>query len=311
MRVWTLVPSGPVCLVRSGCLSISSATRRASSRLPTGLTPPSPPFSLPAGSPLPSSSPWPRPPAWTWALTTTHPPPESWSNALSASSGVRTTTCLGTFAPAAASRSLAWYSWIFMGHPGGCGGRDAACYSGPVDRWEGARDDGERSGFGRRGEGREESPPVATGGLWTGGLRGRHHGTAHRPVVVPRHHPHLRRLALRRPAGLPHPPPPRARRGGLQEPAAPGQVCRQGGPQPEVVEAAAGGAGPGVAQDRWRGGPGPAAGTRRDAPVYQHERAARPLPRQDPAAAPPEVDRAGQEARLARRPRLRLGGGDV
>src|SRR5262249_59342359 len=59
--------------------------------------------------------PLPRPPAWIWALSTTGPP--SRSKAAWASAGVEATTPRGTAAPAAASNSFAWYSWIFIVAP--------------------------------------------------------------------------------------------------------------------------------------------------------------------------------------------------
>ena len=107
MRVRTGCPSGPVWSVFSGYFSMVSATALAFSLLPQYFTPPS-------RSAWPTSCPAPRPPAWICAFTMTPPPLLSWSNAAAASSAVLQTMCLGTFAPAAASNSLAWYSWTFI-----------------------------------------------------------------------------------------------------------------------------------------------------------------------------------------------------
>ena len=77
----TFCPSSPVCLVTSGYLNMTSATSATSSRLVMNLTPPK-------SLPLSLKRPLPRPPAWTWALSTTGLPP-SWSNAGHRLGGVR------------------------------------------------------------------------------------------------------------------------------------------------------------------------------------------------------------------------------
>src|SRR5262249_4206208 len=102
----TFWPASPVCLVTRGCLNMTSATEATSSRDLMNLTPPK-------SLPLSLKRPLPRPPAWTWALRTTGPPP-SWSNARCASAGVDATMPRGMAAPAPASTSFAWYSWIFI-----------------------------------------------------------------------------------------------------------------------------------------------------------------------------------------------------
>ncbi len=54
----------------------------------------------------------PRPPAWTWAFTTTRPPRRS--AMARASSGVAATSPRGTGTPNSRRSAFAWYSWIFM-----------------------------------------------------------------------------------------------------------------------------------------------------------------------------------------------------
>src|SRR5882762_9172162 len=54
---------------------------------------------------------FPRPPACTWAFTTTRPPRRCAT--ARASAGVRATSPLGTGTPNSRSSALAWYSWIF------------------------------------------------------------------------------------------------------------------------------------------------------------------------------------------------------
>src|SRR5204863_1051858 len=93
----TLMPSGGVCGVLSIMPRICLAAVSAASGPSATLMPP----------------PLPRPPACTWALTTTLPP-SRWaiSRALA---GVSAWSPSGTGTPNSRSSSLAWYSWIFMG----------------------------------------------------------------------------------------------------------------------------------------------------------------------------------------------------
>src|SRR5262245_920596 len=67
----------------------------------------------PRSAPESLKRPLPRPPAWTWALSTTGLPPNR-SKAAAASAGEAATMPRGIGAPAAASSSFAWNSWIFM-----------------------------------------------------------------------------------------------------------------------------------------------------------------------------------------------------
>src|SRR5262249_31458953 len=53
---------------------------------------------------------FPRPPAWTWALTTTLPP--SRAATARAAAGESATSPRGTGTPNSFRRALAWYSWI-------------------------------------------------------------------------------------------------------------------------------------------------------------------------------------------------------
>jgi hypothetical protein len=62
-------------------------------------------------SPCETSRPFPRPPAWICAFTTTLPP--SSSAICRASAGVDATRPRGTATPCFANSALAWYSWIF------------------------------------------------------------------------------------------------------------------------------------------------------------------------------------------------------
>src|SRR5512144_805377 len=69
--------------------------------------------SAPAGSAASFTPPaLPRPPACTWALTTTRPP--SRSAIARAWTGVSATSPLGTGTPNSFRMALPWYSWIFM-----------------------------------------------------------------------------------------------------------------------------------------------------------------------------------------------------
>src|SRR6185436_3681726 len=63
--------------------------------------------------------PFPRPPAWIWAFTTTTPFPPAISSraAATASSAEVTSLPRGTATPNPRRISLAWYSWIFMAAP--------------------------------------------------------------------------------------------------------------------------------------------------------------------------------------------------
>src|SRR6476620_797446 len=58
--------------------------------------------------------PFPRPPAWICALTTTVPPPRRLAIS-AASAGVKATSPRGTGTPWRPRMDLAWYSWIFTG----------------------------------------------------------------------------------------------------------------------------------------------------------------------------------------------------
>src|SRR6266545_7313196 len=70
--------------------------------------------SAPAGSSASLTPPaLPRPPACTWALTTTLPP--SLDAIALACAGVSATSPFGTGTPNSRRMALAWYSWIFMG----------------------------------------------------------------------------------------------------------------------------------------------------------------------------------------------------
>src|SRR5262249_30984076 len=69
--------------------------------------------SAPAGSSARFPPPaLPRPPAWTWAFTTTRPPMR-WAMAR-ASAAVPATSPRGTGTPNSRRIAFAWYSWIFM-----------------------------------------------------------------------------------------------------------------------------------------------------------------------------------------------------
>src|SRR5262245_21090106 len=91
----TRMPSGGVCGVVSRIPRIWAAAAPAAAASAATLMPPA----------------LPRPPAWTWALTTTRPPSRC---AISrARAGVSATSPSGTGTPNSRRRSLAWYSWIF------------------------------------------------------------------------------------------------------------------------------------------------------------------------------------------------------
>ena len=79
---------------------MESATVFTSSLLLASLTPP----------------PLPRPPAWTWALTTTGKPNSS--AILATSSEVSASLPRGVGTSYFLNNSFAWYSWIFMGQWG-------------------------------------------------------------------------------------------------------------------------------------------------------------------------------------------------
>src|ERR1700730_10219304 len=92
----TLMPSGGVC----GVLSIMPRICLAAASAPTAS---SASFTPPA---------LPRPPACTWALTTTLPP-RRWAIAR-AWAGVSATSPPGTGTPNSLRMALPWYSWIFI-----------------------------------------------------------------------------------------------------------------------------------------------------------------------------------------------------
>ncbi len=89
----TTRPSGPVWCVTSRMPRMREAASRASAGPCASLTPP----------------PFPLPPAWICALTTTVPPPRSCA-IRSASSGVKATPPRGTGTPYFLRISFAWYS---------------------------------------------------------------------------------------------------------------------------------------------------------------------------------------------------------
>src|SRR5712692_8121682 len=92
----TLMPSGGVWGVLSIMPRICFAAASAPAGSSASLTPPA----------------LPRPPACTWALTTTLPPSRA---AMSfAWAGVSATSPFGTGTPNSRRMALAWYSWIFM-----------------------------------------------------------------------------------------------------------------------------------------------------------------------------------------------------
>src|SRR5206468_3794132 len=91
----TLMPSGGVCGVRSVMPRIRAAASSAAAGSSASFTPPA----------------LPRPPAWTWALTTTRPPRRA--AMARASAGVSATSPRGTGTPNSRRMALAWYSWIF------------------------------------------------------------------------------------------------------------------------------------------------------------------------------------------------------
>src|SRR5688500_43636 len=110
----TVTPSGPVWGVTSRLVRMRTASLWASSADFTTLTPP----------------PLPRPPAWTWALTTATPVPNELKWAV-ASSPVRAIFPSGVGIPNSRKRALAWYSWIFMDDPDG----DEEAHAGPCVGW--------------------------------------------------------------------------------------------------------------------------------------------------------------------------------
>src|SRR3984893_5268668 len=90
------MPSGGVC----GVLSIMPRICLAAASAPTAPSATFPPPALP------------RPPAWTWAWTTTSPP-RRWAIAR-AWAGVSATSPPGTGTPNSLRMALPWYSWIFI-----------------------------------------------------------------------------------------------------------------------------------------------------------------------------------------------------
>src|SRR6056297_1840722 len=90
-------PSRPVWWVTSCWPNIFAASSRTWSGVSVSFTPPA----------------LPRPPAWTWALTTQLLPPIS-SAALAASSALRAGTPRETGMPYSANSCFAWYSWRFI-----------------------------------------------------------------------------------------------------------------------------------------------------------------------------------------------------
>src|SRR5216684_8162452 len=92
----TLMPSRGVCGVLSIMPRICCAAASAAAGSSQSFTPPA----------------LPRPPACTWALTTTLPP--SFAAIAFACAGVSATSPFGTGTPNSLRIALPWYSWIFM-----------------------------------------------------------------------------------------------------------------------------------------------------------------------------------------------------